>query len=84
MVPEARVVNGSDLLALGRGGRQGTDGSLSLADAAEVNDVKFTVVDHLVSDLHEETGHTLVGVVVPRNRVDHLDGVHESGKGLLD
>jgi len=40
--------------------------------------------DHLVGDLHKETGHSLVGVVVSSDSVDHLDTVHESWKGVLD
>jgi hypothetical protein len=84
MVPQARVVNGSRLLASGNCLGKRADGRHAEADATEVNNVILAVVDHLVGDLHEEASHALVGVVVTRNGVDHLDGVHESGKGFLD
>jgi hypothetical protein len=41
-------------------------------------------LDHLLSDLNEEAGHALVGVVVPSDSVDHLDAVHKSRQGVLD
>jgi hypothetical protein len=53
-------------------------------DTLEVEDVDLAVDDHLVGDLHEKAGHTLVGVVVSSDGVDHLDGVHEDGEGLTD
>ena len=58
--------------------------SLTSSDSSEVEDVVFAVVDHLVGNLHEEACHSLIGVVVSGNGVDHLDTVHESWKGLFD
>ena len=50
----------------------------------EGQDVHLAVDDHLVGDLDEEAGHAFVGVVVASDGVDHLDGVHQDGEGLLD
>jgi len=66
-----------------------TDDSLAsllsaFSNSSEVEDVVLAVVDHLLSDLDEETSHAIVCVVVPGNGVDHLNTVHESGKGILD
>ena len=57
---------------------------LTSSDSSEVEDVVFALDDHLVGDLDEETGHSLVGVVVSGDGVDHLDTVHESWEGVLD
>ena len=76
LLPEDGVVHGGR--ALGRFLGDGTTGTL------EAKNVLFAVDDHLVGDLDEETGHTLVSVVITRNGVDHLDGVHQDGEGLLD
>ena len=76
LLPEDGVVHGGR--ALGRFLGDGTTGTL------EPKNVLFAVDDHLVGDLDEETGHTLVSVVITRNGVDHLDGVHQDGEGLLD
>jgi hypothetical protein len=73
MLPEDIVVD--DLFA-------GSHGALS--DSLEVENVVLAVVDHLLSDLHKESSHAVVGVVVSSNGVDHLDAVHQSGKGILD
>ena len=73
MVPEDVVVD--DLLA-------GLVGALT--DSAEVEDVVFAVVDHLLCDLDEKARHSVVGVVVSGDGVDHLYTVHQSGKGVLD
>lgn len=73
VVPEDVIVD--DLLALG---------SSAVSDPPEVEDVVLAVVDHLLGNLHEETGHAVVGVVVSGDGVDHLDAVHEGGKGILD
>ena len=58
--------------------------SLTSSDSSEVEDVVLAVVDHLVGDFHEEACHSLIGVVVSGNGVDHFDTVHESWKGLFD
>jgi hypothetical protein len=52
--------------------------------SSEVENVVFAVVDHLVSDLYKEPGHSFIGVVVSGNGVDHLDTVHESWKSLFN
>lgn len=57
---------------------------LTLSDLTEVEDVGSAVLDHLVGDLHKQTSHALVGVVVSSDSVDHLDTVHEGWKGLFD
>lgn len=40
--------------------------------------------DHLIGNLDEETSHSLIGVVVSGDGLDHLDTVHESWEGLFD
>jgi hypothetical protein len=85
VVPQDGIVNGASFLTLGLlGSSELTDGSHTKLDAAEVDDTEAAVGDHLVGDLDEEAGHTFVGVVVTGDGVDHLDGVHKSGKGILD
>jgi len=59
-------------------------GSLASSDSSEVENVVLAVVDHLIGNFHEEACHSLIGVVVSGNGVDHLDTVHESWKGLFD
>ena len=66
-----------------------TDDSLAsllsaFSNSSEVENVVLAVVDHLLSDLDEETSHTIVSVIVPGNGVNHLNTVHESRKGILD
>lgn len=56
-----------------------TSGHLS-----EVKNVPFASCDHFGGDFHEETGHFLVGVVVPGDGVDHLDTVHQGWESLFD
>ena len=56
----------------------------TLADELEVQDVCSAVLDHLVSDLDKQAGHTLIGVVISGNRMNHLDAVHEGWEGLLN
>ena len=51
-------------------------------DVAEVYNIVLAVGDHLVGDLDEKRSHTLSCVVVARNSVDHLDGVHEGWESL--
>lgn len=34
--------------------------------------------DHLIGDLDKERGHSLGGVVILRNTVDHSDGIHQA------
>jgi hypothetical protein len=53
-------------------------------DVAEVHNVILAVEDHLVGDLHEKSSHSLGGVIVSGNGVDHLDGVEKGWEGLLD
>ena len=84
VVPEARVVDRGGLLAGLGGSAEGANSGEAEAQATEVDDVELAVVDHLVGDLHEQAGHSLVSVIVASNGVDHLDGVHEGGKGLLN
>ena len=57
---------------------------LTSSNSSEVKNVEFAVLDELVGDLDEESGHSLVGVVVSGDGVDHLDTVHESRECLLD
>jgi hypothetical protein len=61
----------------------------SLDDLAELNlsevkNVILAVSNHLVGDFSEKTGHSIVGVVVSGDGMDHLDTVHQSWKSLLD
>jgi len=51
---------------------------------SEFKNVLFAVSNHGVGDLDEKTSHSLVGIVVSSNGVDHLNGVHQSWKGVLD
>jgi len=57
---------------------------LSSSELSEVEDHVLAAGDHLVGDLDEQVGHTLVGVVVTGNGVDHLNRVHQCGEGLCD
>jgi hypothetical protein len=84
VVPETTVINGRLLLTGRRYSVKRAHGVLSKANATEVDDVELAVGDHLVGDLDEEASHSFVGVVVTSDGVDHLDGIHKSGKGLLD
>jgi hypothetical protein len=59
-------------------------GDFISSQLSEIEDHVLASEDHLIGDLDEEVGHSLVGVVVPGDGVDHLDGVHESWKCLLD
>lgn len=43
-----------------------------------MHDVGFTGGDHLVRDLDEERGHSLRGIIVLRDAVDHTDGIHQT------
>jgi len=51
---------------------------------SEVEDVVLAVVDHLLSDLNEQASHSIVGVVVTGNSMDHLDTVHQCRQCVLD
>jgi len=55
-----------------------------LLKSTEVDDIEAAVSDHLVGDTDKETSHTLIGVVVTSDSVDHLYRVHKGGKGVLD
>jgi hypothetical protein len=56
----------------------------TVSDSNEVQDVELAVSDHLVGDFDKKTGHSLVGVVVSGDGVDHLDAVHQSWEDFLD
>lgn len=47
-------------------------------------DSGLAVIDHLISDLDEQVGHLVSGVVVSGNGVNHLDGAHQGGKSIND
>ena len=47
-----------------------------------LDDVGLAGGDHLVGDLDKEGGHTLGGVVVGGDTVDHPDSVHQAGDVL--
>mmetsp|Transcript_39915 Transcript_39915/g.120574 ORF Transcript_39915/g.120574 Transcript_39915/m.120574 type:complete len:330 (+) Transcript_39915:10859-11848(+) len=49
-----------------------------------LQDALFAVRDHLVRDLREQVRHALGRVVIPRDRVDHLDGIHQRREGVDD
>lgn len=80
LIPEYAIVScgGSTLGLLGR--CLGSSSRLCL----KVENVVFTVHDHLVGDLDEETSHSLVSVVVSSYGVDHLDGVHQNWESFDD
>lgn len=59
------------------------DGDVQLL-VSEFKNVLLAVGDHGICDLDEQTGHSLVGVVVSSNGVDHLDRVHQGWEGVLD
>lgn len=85
MVPKESVVDWRSLLAGGDvGASELTKWSLSESKSAEVDDVVLAVCNHLVGNLNEKSGHSLICVVVARDRVNHLDRVHERGKSLLN
>ena len=79
MVPEDGVIEATCILLTA-----GFLGHVGVNAVLEGEDVLLAVDDHLVGDLHEETSHALVSVVVSGDGVDHLDRVHEYGEGLLD
>jgi hypothetical protein len=58
--------------------------SLTILDSSGVEDGELAVGDHMVGDLGKKAGHSLVGVVVSGDGVDHLDAVHQSWESLLD
>ena len=55
----------------------------AVPDSAEVEDVVLAVVDHLLSDFNKQAGHSVVGVVVPGDGVDHFDAIHQSRQCVL-
>jgi hypothetical protein len=57
---------------------------LTFTNQTKVQNVGSAVLDHLIRDLYKQAGHSLIGIIVPSNRVDHLDTVHKSWKRLLD
>jgi len=57
---------------------------LTFADFQEKNDIVLAIVDHLVGDLAEQLCHTVIGIVISSNGVDHLDAIHQTWKGLFD
>lgn len=59
-------------------------GVVTSLESNEIEDVVLAVVDHLVGDLNEKAGHSLVGVVVSSDGVDHLNTIHQGWKGLFD
>lgn len=56
----------------------------ALTDSAEVQDVVLAIIDHLLSDFNEQTGHTVVSVIVSGDGMNHLNAVHQGRKGVLD
>lgn len=52
--------------------------------SAEVDDGEAAVLNHLVGDAGEQASHAVLSVVVASNSVDHLDGVHQSWKSILN
>jgi len=58
--------------------------SFTHLDSSEVKDGELAVGDHLVGNLSEETGHSLICVVISSDSVDHLDTVHQSWKSFLN
>ena len=61
----------------------GSRRSLPFSDFLIVDDVVLAVVDHLVRDLNEQPGHSVVGVIVSSDSVNHLDAIHQGGQGIL-
>ena len=59
-------------------------GLVLVPDLSLRQDEGLGVGDHLVGDLAEQIGHPLHGVVIPRDRVHHLDVVHQGGQRLDD
>ena len=51
---------------------------------SEVENVLLAIVNHLLSDLNEESSHPVVCIVVPGDGVDHLDAIHQGGECILD
>jgi hypothetical protein len=58
--------------------------SLTHLDSSEVKNVELAVGDHLIGDFSEKSSHSLVGVVISSDGMDHLDTVHQSWKSLFD
>jgi hypothetical protein len=59
-------------------------GVVTSLESNEVEDIVLAVVDHLVGDLDEQAGHSLIGIVVSSDGVDHLNTIHQGWKGLFD
>jgi len=57
---------------------------LTFADFQEENDIVLAIIDHLVGDLTEQLSHTIVGIVITSNCVDHLDAIHQTWEGFFD
>ena len=57
---------------------------LTLLDSSEVKNVELAVGNHLIGDLSKKSSHSLVGVVISGDSMDHLDTVHQSWKSLFD
>jgi len=75
VVPEDVVT--LDLLLLGVG-------CCTFSHLPVVEDVVLAVSNHLVGYLNKETSHSIVGVIVSSNSMDHLNTVHQSWKSVLD
>jgi hypothetical protein len=56
----------------------------TLSGETEVEDGVLARSDHGRGDLGKETSHSVVGAVVTSDGVDHLDGVHQSGKDFFN
>ena len=75
-LPEDGIIHTRTSTLLGLG--------LSSTSSLEVEDVNFTVVDHLVGDLDKEASHAFISVVVASDGVNHLNGVHQDGESLAN
>lgn len=76
-LPEDGIVHSRTATLLGLG-------LTSSTSSFEVEDVNFTVVDHLVGNLDKEASHAFIRVVVASDGVDHLYGVHKDGESLAN
>jgi hypothetical protein len=59
-------------------------GLLLLTHGLEVQDIPSASSDHLCGNFDKEASHSLIGIVVSSDSVDHLDTVHQCWKNFLD
>jgi hypothetical protein len=85
MIPKKSIIDWGSLFSWGNvwAGKLAKR-CLAQSKTAKVDNVVLAVGNHLIGNLDEKTSHSLVGVVVASDGVDHLYWVHEGRKSFLD